>query len=122
MEGTIGLAPIPQGFTAQGCCLHYVPESCRRRTRTFIFEVQSFASYSIKRHGNKMEPSLGTAPRFIALRERGLAIKRRRQKWYPVRDLHSPSLLGRQECSAIRHQRGRLKLAAGVWYRANLSG
>lgn len=57
MEGTIGLAPIPQGFTAQGCCLHYVPESCRRRTRTFIFEVQSFASY-IKRHGSfEMEPS-----------------------------------------------------------------
>ena len=63
MEGTEGLAPSPQGFTGPGCCLHYVPESCRRRTRTFIFEVQSFASYSIKRHGNKMEPSLGTAPR-----------------------------------------------------------
>ena len=30
---------------------------CRRRTRTFIFEVQSFASY-FKRHGSfKMEPS-----------------------------------------------------------------
>jgi hypothetical protein len=73
MEGTEGLAPSPQGFTGPGCCLHYVPESCRRRTRTFIFEVQSFASYSIKRHGSKNGAIARNCIGIFALRVRGFA-------------------------------------------------